>query len=104
MSLFINLDSNMYWVESSDMSEEDRINARKDASSLPGDVEFQDVWFRGAGKRVMGEVVLRYNEKGYIRQTAIHLKSQGERAFTLLIGPFMPGVRVLDGYVDFEKL
>ncbi len=102
--LFIDLDSNMYWVGSPDMTEEDRIAAREDASSLPVGVEFQDIWLRGTGKKVMGEVVMRYNRKGYAQQTAIHLSNQGERTITLLIGPFMPGVSVLDGYVDFEDL
>lgn len=102
--LFIDLDANMYWVSSPDMTEEERITAREDALSLPAGVKFQDVWLRGEGKKVMGEVVIRYNRKGYVQQTAIHLSSQGERAITLLVGPFMPGVKVLDGYVDFEEL
>ena len=44
--LHFGLDSDIYWIESASMTEEERMLAREQAFSLPGDVRIMDVWFK----------------------------------------------------------
>ena len=47
--LRIDLDAGVYWVESEDMTEEERTLAREEASTFPVGVRVMDVWLTGEG-------------------------------------------------------
>jgi len=100
--LHFDLESGLYWIDSTDMSEEERVFAREKASSLPGGVRVQDVWHKGKGKKMTGESTILFNKKGYVQQSAIHLISEDDREFTLVLSPFIGEVKVIDRYVEFQ--
>ena len=100
LSLHFDIESNLFWIDSATMAEEERGLARERASLLPQDVRIIDVWFRGKGKKMAGETAIRFNKKGYVPQSAIHLGCEDGRGFTLILRPFLGRVRVLEGYVD----
>jgi prepilin-type N-terminal cleavage/methylation domain-containing protein len=101
--MHFDLDGNRFWVDSTSMSEEEQARAREQASSLPEDVRVVDVWFRGKGKTVGGETSIRFSNKGYVPQSAIHLSSEDGRSFTLELSPFLGRVKVLESYVEYES-
>ncbi|MBN1849655.1 MAG: prepilin-type N-terminal cleavage/methylation domain-containing protein [Deltaproteobacteria bacterium] len=102
--LYFNLESGKYWIEYDDMTDADRIAAREKADSLPEDVRIVDIWFKGTGKEMMGETSIFFSRKGYIQPAVIHLRSEDEREFTLVLKPFLGKVEILDHYVEFEDI
>ena len=102
--LHLDMEGNRVWYDSPSMTDEERARAAEKAPSLPEDVRIMDVWASGAGKRMTGEAGLRINKKGYIQQAIIHLGSQDDRQFTLLISPFLRKVKVFEKYLEFEDI
>jgi len=102
--LYFDLESNRFWHESSAMTEEERRISREKASSLPSGVRFLDIWLTGKGKKAVGEAAIRFNKKGYVQQSVIHLASEDGRKFTLVLSPFLGRVQVLKKYVEFEDV
>ncbi|MDY6971170.1 MAG: hypothetical protein SV775_02460 [Thermodesulfobacteriota bacterium] len=101
-NLHFDLDANLFWCVSATMTEEEKVLARERASLFPGGVHFIDVWFRGKGKKMAGETVIRFNKRGYVPHSVIHLGCDDGRGFTMILRPFLSGVRVLEGYMDLE--
>lgn len=102
--LHFDLESNRFWIDSTDMTELERATASEEASHLPDGVRIMDVWFRGEGKTMAGETAIRFNKKGYVPQSVIHLGSDDGREFTLVLSPFLRRVKVLETYVDFADI
>ena len=102
--LHFDLESNRFWIDSADMAEEEKARTREEAFSLPGDIRILDVWYRGKGKKADGETSIRFNEKGYTRQSVIHLGSEDGREITIVLRTFMGRVRILENYVEFENI
>ena len=102
--LHFDLESNRFWHESSAMTEEERLISHEKASSLPGGVRILDIWLKDKGKKVAGETAIRFNKKGYVQQSAIHLASEDGRQFTLVLSPFLGRVQILEKYVEFEDV
>jgi general secretion pathway protein H len=103
-SLHLDLESNQYWVESPDMSDEVRAEAHAKASVIPEGVRMVDIWLQGSGKKMMGEADIWFSRKGYIQPSVIHLRSEDDREFTLILKPFLGKVEILDRYVEFEDI
>ena len=103
-TLHFDLESSRYWFDSPSMTEEDRARVAAEASPLPGQVRIMDVWFSGKGKIMMGEAAIRINKKGYIEQSVIHLGTEDNREFTLLLSPFLRRIEVYDKYIEFEEI
>ena len=101
-TLHFDLESNRFWIESADMTDEGRELAYEQASQLPEGVRILDVWSKERGKEVDGEPTIRFTKQGYIEQSAIHLAAEDGRKFTLEFSPFMGKVKVLEKYVEFE--
>lgn len=102
--LHFDLESNRFWYDSPSMTEEERARIAADSSPLQGQVHIMDVWISGAGKIMIGEVRIRINKKGYVQQSAIHLGTEDNREFTLLLSPFLRRVEVYDKYIEFEEI
>lgn len=100
--LHFELESNRFWIHSTDMTEEERAVAQAKAYPLPDGVRVTDVWTQGKGKQMMGEATIRFTKKGYVQQSAIHLRSADGREYTLKLSPFVEKVRVYETYVDYR--
>lgn len=100
--LHLDLESNRFWTETSAMTEEERVLAQREASTLPGGVRLLDVWLKGKGKNTDGTTYILFTRKGYAPQSAIHLGSEDGRRFTLVLSPFLQRVKVVNDYIDFE--
>ncbi|MCK4389006.1 MAG: hypothetical protein KAV83_02055 [Desulfobacterales bacterium] len=100
--LHFDLESNRFWIESADMTDEGRALAFEKAFQLPQGVTIMDVWSRARGKEVDGEATIHFTKKGYIEQSAIHLAAEDGREFTLVLSPFLGRVKVFERYVEIE--
>jgi prepilin-type N-terminal cleavage/methylation domain-containing protein len=100
--LHFDLEANRFWSDSEAMLEEERLSANEEAASLPEGIRVLDVWFRGKGKKQHGVVAIRFNKKGYVQESAIHLNSDDGRQFTLLLSPFLGKIKAFEDYIEFE--
>lgn len=99
--LCFDLESNRFWIESTDMSDGERALAYEMAFQLPGGVRILDIWFKAKGKKVDGKAEIYLTKKGYIEPSAIHLGAEDGREFTIVLRPFLGKVSVFDKYVEF---
>ena len=102
-TLHFDLETDRYWIESESMTEEKRTLVKQEAQTLPPGIRVQDVWYRDKGKKMTGESRIRFSRKGYVQPAVIHIGSEDDRAFTLVINPFLGRVKVLEGYVEVEN-
>jgi len=101
--LHFDIESNQLWIAFEGITKEEREMAQERALQLPEDVRIIDVWKKGKGKMVDGEVNIRFSKKGYVEQTVIHLGADDGREFTLLLNPFLAKIKSYDKYVDIYK-
>ena len=101
--LRFDLKTNSYRIESPAMTEEERMTSRERAIFLPADVRILDIQLNGKRKKMSGEVTIRFNKKGYVQQSAIHLGADDGRKFTLVLSPFLGSIKVLEKYREFEN-
>ena len=94
--LHFDLESNRFWIDSTDMTKEERVLAREKASSLPEGVRVLGVRFGTKGKNTDGEAAIRFDKKGYVQQSVISLGSEDGREFAVVLSPFLPRVKVLE--------
>lgn len=100
--LRFDLDAARFWIETRDMTPEGRGYARDKSSGLPAGVGISDVWLENEGTISAGDATIVITRKGYVQPSAIHLRDDGGREFTLRFQPFLPKEEVYDGYVDFR--
>jgi len=101
-TLHFDLESNRFWIESADMTDEGRDLAYENAFQLPEGVRILDVWSGARGKKVDGKAAIRFTKKGYIEQSVIHLAAEDGREFTLELSPFLGKVKVSEKYIEFK--
>ena len=101
-ALHFDMNANRSWTDHRSMTDEERAIAREKATRLPADVHVRDVWIKGVGKIVEGDALIRFTRKGYTQKSAIHLRSEDGREFTLVLNPFSAKVKILEKYVEFD--
>ena len=100
--LHIEIEDNRFWVADAKTTEEERSLARDNGFVLPPDVEVIDVWLISQGKQAVGEITIRFNRKGYVEKSAIHLGDEDGDRMSLVLAPFLAEVKTYDTYVDME--
>ena len=101
--LKFDLEKNEYWQELTGLTAEGRTFARERAVQMPDDIRITDIWVNQKGKTIGGEITLAFRKQGYAQQSAIHLESEDGRTFTIVVSPFLPQIRVLEKYIEFEN-
>ena len=101
--LNIDLETRRFWIESASMPREEREENHESPVSLPDGVLILDVWIKGEGKKTSGLVTIRFNDRGYVSESIIHMGNHGGRSFTLVLSPFLKRVKILEGYVESEE-
>ncbi len=96
--MHLDLDDNIIWIYSADMTPEAKKERKKSAFKLPGEVEITDVCFP-YGNITDGDATIRFSRKDYTQPAAIHL-AEKDRRFTVVLEPFLHSAKTYDGYVD----
>ena len=99
--IHLDLDNDLIWTYSVDMTPETRAEMKKRAFKLPEEVKITDICFSEEEKITNGEVTIRFSRKNYTQPAVIHL-AEKDRRFTLVFEPFLNAVRTYDKYVDFQ--
>lgn len=99
--LHLDMDNNLIWAHSVDMTPEARDEMKKRAFKLPEKVKIIDIYFSEEEKIKDGEATIRFSRKNYTQPAVIHL-AEKDRRLTLVFEPFLNSVRTYDKYVDFQ--
>jgi len=99
--LHIDMDNDLIWAHSIDMTPEAKDEMKKRAFRLPEDVKVMDISFSEEEKMTDGEATIRFSRKNYTQPAVIHL-AEKDRHFTLVVEPFLSSVRTYDKYIDFR--
>jgi Tfp pilus assembly protein FimT len=91
---------NRFWVSWDAMTAEERAEARQNASALPGGIRVVDVYYKGTGKKDVGDAAIRFTKQGYVQQAVIHLGANDGRTYSLVLSPFLGTVKTYDRYVE----
>lgn len=86
--LHLDLDSNLIWAHSIDMTPEARNEMKKRAFKLPREVKITDVCLSGKEKITDAEALIRFSRKDYMQPSIVHL-TQNDQHFTLVFEPFL---------------
>jgi general secretion pathway protein H len=98
--LHFDMASNRLWVSWDGMTAEEQAEARQNATALPGGIRVVDVYFKGTGKKDVGDAVIRFTKQGYAQQVVIHLGTNDGRAYSLVLSPFLSTIKTYDRYVE----
>jgi len=93
--LHFDLESNRFWIDSTDMTEKERGLAHEKASSLPKDVHILGIKLGPEGKNADKDTTIRFDKKGYVQQSIISLGSEDGRELSIVLSPFLPRVKIL---------
>ncbi|MCD6487038.1 MAG: prepilin-type N-terminal cleavage/methylation domain-containing protein [Syntrophobacterales bacterium] len=99
--LHLDLDNNLIWTYSVDMTPEAIDNMKKHAFKLQEEVKIMDIYFSEEKKATEGEATIRFSRKNYTQPAVIHL-AEKDRRFTLVFEPFLNSVKTYDKYIDFQ--
>lgn len=99
----LDIDHNLFYTYSTDMTPEALQEAKKRFFKLPEKVKFADVYQFGEDKITTGEVRITFFRKGYTAPAVIHL-SRGDDFMTLVVSPFLPDIKTYGKYLDFDYI
>ena len=101
--LRLDMDNNLVWTHSADMTPEAKDERKKRAFRLPDNLNILDVYLFGEEKITDGEVLIRFSKKDYMHPAVVHL-AQNDQRFTLVFEPFLTSVKTYDTYIDFQTI
>ena len=99
--LHLDLDNNLIWTHSADMTPEGKEEMKKRAFNVPEEVKIMDVYLFGKEKVTDGEALIMFSRKDYMHPAVVHLAQKDQR-FTLVFEPFLSSVRTYDKYINFQ--
>jgi len=98
--LHFDMGLNRFWVSWDAMTAEEHAEARQNASPLSGGIRVVDVYYKGSGKKDVGDATIRFTKQGYVQQAVIHLGASDGRTYSLVLSPFLGTVKTYDSYVE----
>jgi general secretion pathway protein H len=98
--LHVDIGGSRFRVGQEDVSGEEGVLARETGFVLPPEVKILDVWLQSQGKQATGEVVIRFNRKGYVEKSIIHLGAEDEDRMSILLFPFLTELQIIEAYVE----
>lgn len=101
-TLNLSLDDETMWVTHEAMDAEQLEEASESGEKLPETLKLLDVEFPGGQLVSTGEAQIHFHPRGYSDKALIHLETEDDRQLSLLIEPFLPHVKVMEKYVEFD--
>lgn len=100
--MHFDLDRNLLWYETSDMTAAKRDEMKKMSLKLPDNVKILQVAIVGGGKKSQGDATVKFFRRGYTQPAMLYL-SQHDRVFTLVFNPFSGTARIYDRLVEIDE-
>lgn len=102
-TMHIDMDNGILWTTSEGMTAEETEKAAKKSFRLPDDLTLIDIEYPGREKVSTGQADIFFYKENYSQAAFIHVEKDGHHRMTFQIEPFLPEVKILDEYVEFEE-
>lgn len=90
------------WYRQAEQKETQELTARS-SITLPATVEVREIkQAAGSSDKDPAKDGIWVSKQGYVDQTAIYLSDDGNNNLSLLISPFLPTIKVVEGSIDFD--
>jgi general secretion pathway protein H len=99
--LHLDLNNNLIWTYSIDMTPEAKSEMKRRSFHIPEDIKIQDIYRFGGDKISDGEATIRFYKRGYTQPTVLHLARKDDR-FTVIFEPFVSLIKTYDSYIDYR--
>ena len=99
--LHLDINSNLIWTYSMDMTPEAKNERKQRSFHIPEDIKIGDIYRFGETKVSDGEATIRFYKNGYAQPTVLHLARKDDR-FTVIFEPFLSLIKTYDRYVDYR--
>ena len=101
-ALHVDIDNGRLWTSHVSASEE-MLEKYKDLSLILGEgSRILDVELAGERKITSGTVLIQFHAKGYSDHAMIHMTDGDDNELSYKIPPFLPRLKIYEGYVDLE--
>lgn len=101
--LYVDLDENRLWyLKESEVGSITAEPPEQEVLQLGPNVELRDIWMKATGTVSRGVPELWVSRQGYLDETIIHLEIEDGETLSLLVGTFIPGIEVREGYYEPE--
>ncbi len=101
-TLNVDMENGKFWVSDALMAEEMREKSKTGGLTLSDGIQIRDVAFSGNRKMTDGVAQIQFYAKGYSDNAMIHVVNEDDRELSYHISPFLPRMKIIEGYVDLE--
>ncbi len=102
-SLNVDIPENSFFISIDEMDETALEEARKNSFKLGSDVKLIDVVFPFENPDEEKITNVFFYTKGYSDSAIIHVENRDGEKFSFVIEPFLPGVEIKEGIVEFDN-
>ncbi|MCK5516465.1 MAG: prepilin-type N-terminal cleavage/methylation domain-containing protein [Desulfobulbaceae bacterium] len=100
--IFYNPAARELWYQQADEAKKHSLPARA-SITLPGKIRIDEIkQATGSRDQDPAKDGIWISKQGYMDKTAIHLVGSGNNSLSLLISPFLPTIKIVEGTVDFK--
>jgi len=100
--IFYNSAKRELWYQQADEEKKNSSPARA-SIILPGTVRIHEIkQATGSSDQDPVKNGIWISKQGYMDETAIHLVGDGDDSLSLLISPFLPTIKIVEGTIDFK--
>ena len=101
-TLHIDMDNGKFWITHVSMTEEMLEKPDSGGLTLADGIRILDVAFAGHRKTTTGVAQIQFYAKGYSDSAMIHVVNENDRELSYQIPPFLPYMKIFDGYADLK--
>jgi prepilin-type N-terminal cleavage/methylation domain-containing protein len=102
-ALNVDMEDGKIWVSHASMAEEKLEKSETGGLTLSDGIRVLDVEFAGNRKMTNGVVQIQFYAKGYSDNAMIHVVNEDDRELSYHITPFLPRMKIIEGYVGLEE-
>jgi prepilin-type N-terminal cleavage/methylation domain-containing protein len=103
LTLHVDMDNGKFWITHALMTEEMLEKPDSGGLSLADGIRILDVAFAGHRKMTDGVAQIQFYAKGYSDNAMIHMVNENDRELSYHIPPFLPHLKIIEGYVGLEE-
>jgi prepilin-type N-terminal cleavage/methylation domain-containing protein len=102
-TLHVDFNAGRLWVSNESMAEEAFESAMREGIEIPENIRLIDVEYPGKGKMSSGRADICFYRNSYSDKALIRFRNRDDSYLSFLIEPFMPRVKRIESYADFES-
>lgn len=102
-TLHVDMDNGKFWISQASMTGETLEKPNIGGLTLTDGARILDVAFAGHRKMTTGVAQIQFFAKAYSDNAMIHVVNENDRELSYHIPPFLPHMKIIEGYVELEE-